>query len=157
MADAALVSTLPSSIVIGTLTATRALLGTIVVGLVALGGTQARARAEVVPQLLAGDFGSFAVRPPAIELSGDGTATVGGHGWRAPDAFTGKPGTSGRPTSYGSIQWSVYDASHAVGTGTMWLDNGIPDDAGGTFYRYAARIEAVEWTRFDGQLIAFVV
>lgn len=94
------------------------------------------------PELLSGDFGSFAVKPPVIELSGDGTATAGGPGWRAPDAYVGRPGTSGRPTSYGSIQWSVYNEAHAVGLGTIWLDNGMPDDASGTFYRYSAHVEA---------------
>ena len=94
------------------------------------------------PELLSEDFGSFAVRPASVGLSGDGTLSLEGPGWKAPYADISPPGTSGRSTSFGTIDWLRYGGATTVGRGLIWIDSGVPTDAEGEFHRYSAGIEA---------------
>jgi len=81
----------------------------------------------VTPRLLSADFGnSFAIRPATVTPSGDGTFEIGNLG-----------------TQHGhDIRWRVWSASKAYGTGTVWIDNGIPNAAQGTFHGYRGSISA---------------
>jgi hypothetical protein len=62
----------------------------------------------------------FVVRPAVIGYTGDGTGYVGG--------FDGR----GR-NNFGHITWLTWTTQVATGTGALWGDNGIPNDAEGTF------------------------
>ncbi len=78
------------------------------------------------PRLLTVDYGStFAVRPATITPTGDGSGVIG------------RLGKRGR-----SIHWSSWTTSNAYGTGTLWIDNGIPNVAEGTYHGYGATVHA---------------
>jgi len=96
-------------------------------------GTSASAHARpfvlVRPRLLKLSFGRFAVRPPVVTPSGDGSFTIGLFG--------------------GRIHWVTWNAERAFGTGTVWIDNGIPNEAQGTFIPHPGTVTA---TRVHGGL-----
>ncbi len=82
----------------------------------------------VRPQLLKDSFGSFAVRPSTVVPSGDGSFLIR------------------------HIRWSSWRTAKAFGLATVWIDNGIPNEAQGTFYRYpgsvvATRVRGGDYTR----------
>jgi hypothetical protein len=92
--------------------------------LIALVGTftaivpsQAAAR---LPSVLTQERPTFQVEPALISYTGDGTALVGGLN-----------GTSVRHP--GRIHWTRYDNNEGDATGRLWLNDCVPDCAGGTF------------------------
>jgi len=76
----------------------------------------------VRPHLLKESFGAFAVRPPVVTPSGDGSFTIGLFG--------------------GKIHWRTWSAKGAFGRGTVWIDNGIPNEAQGTFIPHPGSVAA---------------
>ena len=70
---------------------------------------------------------AFAIRPATVVPSGDGAFLMGKL------YSTGR----GRP-----IRWQYWGSSKAHGTGLVWIDNGIPNEAQGTFYGYPGTISA---------------
>lgn len=76
---------------------------------------------------------SFAVRPATIGYTGDGTGYVGG--------LDGRGRIRGR-NEFGHIAWLTWAAHVAEGTGALWSDNGIPNDAEGTFSSLPVKIRA---------------
>jgi hypothetical protein len=91
----------------------------------------------VRPRLLRDASGiHFAIRPATVIPSGDGTFLIG-------NLYTHR----GHP-----IHWRVWSARKAYGVGTVWIDNGIPNEALGTFYGYhgsvtATRVRGGRYTR----------
>ncbi len=77
----------------------------------------------VTPRLLKINYGAFAVRPATITPSGDGTFNVGDLG--------------------GRLHWRVWSARRAYGLGTVWIDNGIPNEALGTFFGHPGSVTAL--------------
>jgi hypothetical protein len=78
------------------------------------------------PRLLTEDFStSFAVEPATIFPTGDGSIVIGKLGKRGHD-----------------IAWHKWTASRAWGLAPVWIDNGVPSVAKGTFYRYRGSINA---------------
>jgi hypothetical protein len=77
----------------------------------------------VRPRLLKINYGAFAVRPATITPSGDGTFNIGDLG--------------------GPIHWRVWSARRAYGLGTVWIDNGIPNEALGTFFGHPGSVTAL--------------
>lgn len=75
----------------------------------------------------------FEVRPEILPLSADGTAFVGGHGWKA---------RGHRVSNFGAVQWTSFGGSKATGRGLLWLNNCTPDCAGGSFQHYPATVTA---------------
>jgi len=102
------------------------------------------------PLLLTEDFTtSFAVKPASILPTGDGSIVIGKLGKRGHD-----------------IRWHVWTASRAFGLTPVWIDNGIPSVAKGTWHRYwgsinASRVRNGRFTRMtvryrkDGKLRAW--
>ena len=71
--------------------------------------------------------GSYKVRPHIIGWTGDGTGYLGG--------FSGHSSLR-RPfplSDFGRLRWTTYSATQGYAWGADWLNNGIPDDASGTF------------------------
>jgi hypothetical protein len=91
----------------------------------------------VLPTELVGKR-ALEVRPAAVDFTGDGTGILGG--------FTGQrtlPKAKLKQVSqFGRLHWTTWDATDAHGTGAVWLDNGIPDEATGTFFSYAVEVRA---------------
>ena len=79
--------------------------------------------AVVKPRLLRVSFGRFALRPATLTPSGDGTFNVGDLG--------------------GHIHWRVWNARKAYGLGTVWIDDGIPNEALGTFHGFPGSVTAL--------------
>ncbi len=76
------------------------------------------------------------VRPHDIGVTGDGTGILGG--------FTGR-GSVRRPSHInpwwaGHIHWTRWTRSGARGRGAIWIDNGKPSDALGTFRPWPMRV-----------------
>jgi hypothetical protein len=89
---------------------------------------------------------ALAVRPMGVEFTGDGSGFLGG--------FTGrrsipKPGLRS-VRQFGRLRWSTWNATDARATGAAWLDNGIPDEATGTFYPYPVEVRV--WRPQNGTL-----
>lgn len=76
---------------------------------------------------------TFRIRPDVLALSGDGTAFVGGQGWKADGR---------RVSSFGRIKWTSFGGATASGRGLMWLNDCKPSCAGGRFQHYPAKIQA---------------
>ncbi len=82
------------------------------------------------------------VRPPVVSFTGDGTGYLGG--------FTGsrsvgvaRRAREGEDMPWaGRLKWSRWTPSQATASGAVWLNNGIPDDASGTFHPYAVTVHA---------------
>jgi hypothetical protein len=84
------------------------------------------ATTSTLPRLLTEDFStSFAVRPTTIFPTGDGSIVIGKLGKRGHD-----------------IRWHKWTTSRAYGLATVWIDNGIPNVAQGTFHGYSGSINA---------------
>ena len=97
------------------------------VALVAALGSAAPAQAAR-PKLHDGADG-FKVRPATILVSGDGSAWLGGAGY-------------GEPPDYGRIHWTAFRRSGARGHGRVFVNDCVPDCAGGTFSSWRAVIRA---------------
>ena len=76
----------------------------------------------VRPRLLKDSFGTFAIRPASVVPSGDGSFGVGELG--------------------GHLRWRVWNSGRAFGLGTVWIDNGIPNEAQGTFHGFRGSVTA---------------
>jgi hypothetical protein len=106
-------------------------------GLLAL-ASPAAAGTTALPRLLAEDFGTFAVRPAQVVISGDGSAIIGG-----PAAWVGRNPDPQHPGSQlGHITWATWTTTGATGSGDFWLDNCKPDCAGGTYYPHLVKLVA---------------
>jgi hypothetical protein len=81
----------------------------------------------VRPRLLRDSSGTFALRPATVIPSGDGSFLIG-------KLYSTHRGHA--------IRWLRWSTRKAYGLGTVWIDNGIPDEARGTFYGYAGSIAA---------------
>ena len=82
--------------------------------------------AATTPHLLTEDFStSFAVEPASLFPTGDGSIVIG------------KLGKRGH-----HIHWHKWTASRAFALATVWVDNGIPSVAKGTFHGYRGSINA---------------
>ena len=75
----------------------------------------------------------FVVRPPVIGFTGDGTGYVGG--------LDGRGRIDGR-NDFGHTTWLTWTTQAATGTGALWVDNGIPDEAEGTFSAVPVKVRA---------------
>jgi hypothetical protein len=93
-----------------------------------------------LPQLPTESTGADAlqVRPREVDFTGDGTGFLGG--------YTSQRSVNKRNVRnhlpFGSLVWTKWTKTVAIGTGAMWLDNGIPDEASGTFFPYQASVTA---------------
>ena len=99
-------------------------------------------QSQTLPRLLTIDFSTnFRVRPRRIVPTGDGSDVIG-------RLNTGKGH---------AIQWSVWSALRARGSGTFWIDDGIPNVALGTFHAHPATILAfrVRHGRFTRMTVRF--
>jgi hypothetical protein len=90
-----------------------------------------------LPTELTGKQG-LEVRPPFVDFTGDGSGALGG--------FTGSPFLR-KPKlksirQFGRLRWTRWTMTDARATGAIWIDDGIPDEASGTFYPYAAEVRA---------------
>ncbi len=105
--------------------------------------------ALAVPKLLGGTELHFEVRPKHILVSGDGTAWIGGLGYRQ----SGQQ----RPSNYGGIRWLRFNRHEALGRGYMWLNNCVPNCGEGSFFHFRARIRAsdVRDNRYQHMLVRF--
>ena len=92
-----------------------------------------------MPRLLTEDFATtFAVRPALITPSGDGSTVIGGQA-----AWIGRnPAPRNVGSQFGQIGWTSWTASEATGIGVYWVDNGVPDEANGTYFPHNVRILA---------------
>jgi hypothetical protein len=82
----------------------------------------------VRPGLLKDTFSNtFAIRPATVIPVGDSSFLIG-------KLFKTHRGHA--------IAWSEWSARKAYGVGTVWIDNGIPNEAQGTFHGYAGSIDA---------------
>jgi hypothetical protein len=82
----------------------------------------------VRPSLLTDAFGNtFAIRPATLVPSGDGSFLIG----KLYSTHRGR-----------AIHWQFWRSSRAYGVGTVWIDDGIPDEARGSFYAYAGSVSA---------------
>ena len=97
------------------------------------------AGAARLPRLLTEDFGTtFAIAPPVIVISGDGSALLAGEA-----AWIGRdPTPKHTGNQFGHITWTSWTATRATGTGVAWLDNCTPDCAQGTYFPHDERIVA---------------
>ncbi len=68
-----------------------------------------------------------------IGYTGDGTGYIGGS--------DGRGRIHGR-NEFGHIAWLAWTKQTATGTGAIWGDNGVPDDAEGTFSAVPVKIRA---------------
>ncbi len=89
----------------------------------------AAASAASLPSMFTAE-GPYAVRPPTIDYTGDGSGIIGKlpSGYRA----VGK-----RP---GFLRWETWTHWGAFAVGTVWLKTCVPDCAGSPFVRYAVTI-----------------
>ena len=82
----------------------------------------------VRPGLLKDTFSNtFAIRPATVIPAGDSSFLIG-------KLFKTHRGHA--------ITWSEWSARKAYGVGTVWIDNGIPNEAQGTFHGYAGSVDA---------------
>ena len=76
------------------------------------------------------------VRPSVIDFTGDGSGFLGGTTRR-----TSIPKPQLKTLhDFGRLHWSSWSRTDARATGAVWLDNGMPDEASGTFYRYSVEV-----------------
>jgi hypothetical protein len=101
----------------------------------ASGGSARNARATVAtttttaanrPRLLKEDFSArFGVRPATLDPTGDGSIVIGQLGKRGHH-----------------IRWHAWNNVGALGLATVWVDNGIPTVAQGTFQGFGGALHA---------------
>ena len=82
---------------------------------------------------------ALAVRPPVVDFTGDGTGFLGGFTGRR---FVAYPYSRTTSRWLGRLHWTSWTAADARGYGAIWLNNGVPDDARGTFYPHAVTVRA---------------
>ena len=88
--------------------------------------TPPHAGAATSPGLLTEDFSTtFAVRPATLLPTGDGSIVIGKLGQRGHH-----------------VRWHYWYSSKAYGKATVWVDDGIPTVATGTFHGYRSSIHA---------------
>jgi hypothetical protein len=92
-----------------------------------------------LPRLLTKDFATtFAVKPPHVFVSGDGSAILAGTA-----AWIGRnPNPKDVAGEFGTIAWETWTATSATGLGFYWLDNCKPNCATGTYYPHPVAIVA---------------
>lgn len=111
--------------------------------LIALGGlagsasSSSAAALPVLPTELVGRQ-ALEVRPAVVDFTGDGSGALGGFNRHR---SIPKP-TLRTLREFGRLSWSTWNGHHARATGAIWLDNGSPDEAHGTFYPYGAEVRA---------------
>ena len=76
------------------------------------------------------------VRPHVIGVTGDGTGFLGGFTTRR----SARRPSHLNPWWAGRIRWTRWTRSGARGHGAIWIDNGIPSDALGTFHPWMMRV-----------------
>jgi hypothetical protein len=82
----------------------------------------------VRPRLLRDTFSNrFAIRPATVIPVGDSSFLIG------------RLFKTGRGHA---ISWPLWSARRADGVGTVWIDNGIPNEAQGTFHGFPGSIDA---------------
>lgn len=99
--------------------------------------TQATTVVPKLPTQLTGRK-AVQVRPAVISFTGDGTGILGGFTSRSSVRMPSREGLSWA----GRLHWTSWNTTRARAAGAVWLNNGIPDDAEGTFYPYATRVTA---------------
>ncbi|HEY3725932.1 MAG TPA: hypothetical protein VGL51_02085 [Solirubrobacteraceae bacterium] len=72
------------------------------------------------------------VRPFVIGYTGDGSGFLGG--------FDGQ----GVRLHFGRMRWTQWNRTQATGHGAVWLDDCMPDCAGGTFHPYRVTVYATQ-------------
>jgi hypothetical protein len=75
----------------------------------------------------------FQIRPELLPLSADGTAFVGGSGWKA---------SGRRILDFGAVHWTSFGGAKATGSGLLWLNDCTPNCAQGTFHHDPATVTA---------------
>jgi hypothetical protein len=89
----------------------------------------------VLPTELVGKQ-ALQVRPSVVDFTGDGSGYLGG--------FTGHRSFRRGPRAtlkwVGRLRWSKWTPADGIGSGAIWLDDGIPDEARGTFHPYAVTV-----------------
>jgi hypothetical protein len=97
--------------------------------------TSAAGTLPAAPTELTGN-GGLSVRPAVIGFTGDGTGYLGG--------FTGRravPHPSRSALRWaGHLSWTAWSATEAQGRGAIWLNDGEPNDARGTFRPSAVKV-----------------
>lgn len=83
--------------------------------------------------------GDLKVKPTSITYSGDGSAFFAG----AP-----KPNHRAKP-----LNWSSWTSAGGQGSGFNWLNDCDPNCAGGTFHRFAVKLDAYRPRRVGGHRI----
>jgi hypothetical protein len=97
-------------------------------------------RAKALPRLPTQLTGKRAlqVRPPVVSVTGDGTAFLGGVTGRSSVQMPSR----NRLRWAGHLDWTSWTVTRARGRGAVWLNNGVPDDAQGTFFPAPATVTA---------------
>lgn len=108
----------------------------LVAGLMPVASTSAVTGLPRLPTQLTGRH-ALEVRPAVISWTGDGTGYLGGL-TRQSSIPPGKRSLR----QLGRLRWTRWTATRAQASGAVWLNDGIPDDAEGTFYSYAATVQA---------------
>jgi hypothetical protein len=83
--------------------------------------------------------GDLEIRPANIVYTGDGSGF-----------FAGAPKANHRAKP---LNWSGWTATGGQGSGFNWLNNCTPNCAGGTFHRFAVKLDAYRPRRLGGHLI----
>lgn len=111
----------------------------LLVTLAVVGGASAAA-AQALPTLPTelGGAKELQVRPSVVDVTGDGTGYLGG--------FTNRhsvpPGARAHLRWAGRLTWSAWTTNRANATGAIWLNDGTPNDAEGTFHPSAVSVRA---------------
>lgn len=118
----------------------RARLAAALIALCALSPSASVSLAAALPVLPTELVGRQAleVRPAVVDFTGDGSGALGGFTRRH---SIPKPRLRSL-RQFGRLRWSTWNGNDARATGAVWIDNGIPDDAHGTFYPYQAEVRA---------------
>lgn len=80
----------------------------------------------------------LAVEPREIGFTGDGTGYLGGY----TNHRSVRLWKSSEELPFGSLVWERWTDRVAMGYGAEWLNDGIPDDASGTFHPFQATVWA---------------
>lgn len=110
------------------------------ISLIVLAAVVSTAHAAPLPRLPTERAGhqALAVRPPVVDFTGDGSGFLGGITSRR-----AIPKSKLRTLrEFGRLRWTSWNDHDARAVGAIWLDNGIPDEANGTFYPYRVEVRA---------------
>jgi hypothetical protein len=83
--------------------------------------------AAKLPGVLTGN--RFVVRPSIIDYTGDASAIVGG-------------GDGSGINHPGHLKWTTYNKRQGIATGTIWIDNCVPNCAQGRFTGSRVKVNA---------------